>query len=260
MKKVTLGEWGRKLPVGFVEKDKFNREFAFRDLDLGVEREIQKARSKEKLRTNGEVTYLVLAKLLTSLGGVKLDPDKPTETQALLSKCWLADVLYLWAWLRYEACGGDVTIPYPCPNPRCGHIEEPPAHFDLCGFDVHVPESVAELTGMWKLKSPYEIRSQTIGSFKLQPPTWSVYMAADEAEGDFTAKLLLSSICGTDKHDSILLTDQEVNKLKRPDYMGLNGEIDKLVFGPKLVVDHQCTKCNTKGSMFLDWGYDSFFS
>src|SRR5512135_3695340 len=98
MKKVSLKEWGRKLPVGFVDKDKLNREFAFRELNLGVEREIQKTRTKERLRTNGEVAYLVLAKALTSLGGTKLDPEKPAETQALLSKCWLADVLYMWAW------------------------------------------------------------------------------------------------------------------------------------------------------------------
>ena len=57
-----------------------------------------------------------------------------------------------------------------------------------------------------------------------------------------------------------MLTDQEINHFRRPDYVGLTMAINKLTFGPKLVIEHQCPKCEKMDKMFLDWSYDSFFS
>ena len=259
MKTVSLGEWGRKLPVGFVDGEKFNREFSFRDLDFGIEREIQKARSKERVSTIGGIASNVLSKLLVTLGGEKVDPEKPEETKARLAGCWLADIMYMWLWARRESCGKDIQLPFPCQNPRCMYVDKDPMpNYDLDSFDINVAESSADLRGMWTTKFPYEIRSQVVNAFKLQPSRWSTYLVAEAEE--ISAQMLIAGICGTDKHESIILIDQEINRLKRPDYMGIQEEIGKLSLGPKMVVEHVCPKCKSEDKMFLDWGYDSFFS
>jgi len=258
MKKTTLGEWGRKLPVGLLEGDKLGREFTLRESSFGTEREIQKGRPSERSRTKTENTTYILSKLLTSLGGQKLDPDKPAETQVLLAKCWLADVMYMWLWARYEACGDTLEIPFPCPY--CDHVEDPPVKYEMVGFDVGTAEQPSELVHAYKLKFPLEVRGQAVSALKLQPPTWSIYMTATKDSGEQDARLLMSMICGTDKHDSILLTDTEIDKMKRPDYVGVKAKAAEMAYGPQLVIEHSCTKCGKKGMLYLDWGYDSFFS
>ena len=260
MKKLTLGEWGKQLPVGFLDGDKFNREFALRDLNFGVEREIQKGRPKESSRTLGSDTGYILSKLLTSLGGQKLDPDKPAEAQALLAKCWLADVMYMWIWARYMSCGDDLEIPFPCPY--CDRVEDPPAKYGMKGFDVNTAEKVDELSHAYALKTPIEVRGQLVSVLRLQPPTWSIYMTASADDGEQDARVLTSIICGTDKHESILLTDAEINRLRRPDYVGIKSWADKLTFGPKLLIEHECSspQCKKTGKLLLNWSYDSFFS
>jgi hypothetical protein len=258
MHTTTLGELGRKLPVGFIEGDKFNREFTFRELEFGVEREIQKARVKERIVDVGRLTSFVLAKLLTSLGGKTLNPDKPAETEAILARCWVADVIYMWLWARYESCGAEFTVPVVCQS--CGYTEEPAPFFDLTGFDVNCPDKVEELRGTYPLKVPMEVRGQKVSAFRLQPPMWSTLMSAEAREGDLMAKLLLTSICGTDIHESIILTDQEINKLKRRDSVALAKQIDKLSLGPKLVIENECQRCKTKSVRALEWDYDSFFA
>jgi hypothetical protein len=257
MYKTTLGELGKKLPVGFIEGNKFNREFSFRELEFGVEREIQKTRAKERITDVGRMTTFVLAKLLTSLGGKQLDPNKPAETEAVLARCWMADVLYMWLWARYESCGPEFQFPFGCP--QCGHTEEPTPTFDMAGIDVQCPDKVEELRGTYPLKTKMEVRGQNISAFRLQPPIWSTFLGAEAREGDLQAKLLMTSICGTDMHESIMLVDAEVNKLKRRDYMGIGAAIDKLALGPKLVVEHECERCKFKMVRALEWDYDSFF-
>ena len=260
MQKTTLGEWGHKLPVGFLDGGKFNREFTLRESNFGLERQIQKGRSKERNRTRGEDASYILSKLLTSLGGQKLDPDKPAEAQALLAKSWLADVMYMWIWARYEACGDLLEIPFPCPY--CDHVEDPPAKYEMPGFDVSVAEHPDELNSVYKLKSPLEVRGQAVATFKLQPPTWSIYMTAAQDDGEQDARLLTSMVCGTDKHESILLTDVEIDRMKRLDYIGVKALATKMAYGPQLTIEHECSKanCGKKGRLYLDWGYDSFFS
>lgn len=260
MKKTTLGEWGQKLPVGIVEGEKFNREFSFRELEFGVERKIQEICAKEKVKTNGPQATVVLSQLLTSIGGQKLDPESPAATRAVLAKLYLADIMYMWLWARRMSCGKDLEVNFPCTNEKCEFIEDPSPVYDLDSFDIQTAENVSELRGQWTAKTPYEIRGQTVNAFRLQPATWSVYMSADSMGAETDAKLLLAGICGTDKHESIMLTDQEINHFRRPDYVGLTMAINKLTFGPKLVVEHQCPKCEKMDKMFLDWSYDSFFS
>lgn len=261
MKTTTLGEWGRKLPLGQIEGDNLNREFSIRELDFGVERAIQKSLPRDGSQSVSERVSHVLARLLTSLGGKKLDPDKkPAETEALLQRCWMGDILYMWIWTRRESCGPELQIPVPCANPRCNFIEEPSPTFNLDTFDVMVPETPAELRGMWTLKFPYEIRGQRVKAFRLQPPLWSTFMDSAILEGDISGKLLTNGICGTDVHESIMLTDPELNKLKRPDYQGIAEAIDKLTFGTKLVVENDCPRCKMKGFASLNWSYENFFS
>jgi hypothetical protein len=258
--KTTLGEWGRKLPVGMVEGDKFNREFTFRDLNFGVEREVQKLVAKEETKTLGSHATLVLSQILTSLGGQRLDPAKYDETRALLAKCWLADVMYMWLWARRESCGKDLEINFPCTNQECRFVESPTPVYDLDSFDVVTADSVDQLHGQYATKTPYEVRGQTVNAFRLQPPTWSIYMGNDAVSAEMDAKVMLAGICGTDKHESILLTDQEVDCFRRLDHVGVQAAINKLVFGPKLVVEHACPKCHRESKLFLDWQFDSFFS
>jgi len=258
MKKTTLGEHGQNLPTGKVAGGTFVREFALREFNFGIDRQIAKVREAQDGMAVSAITSLVLSRLVTKLHGQECDPAKPEESKALLYKCSVGDVMYMWLWARFEAMGEALEIPFQCQMPSCLH-KDPELKFDMRGMDVFVAEGEDQLQGTVKLSRPYTVRKEQITELKVKPPLWSIFSQAGGASFNYQGAVFQSSVYGTDKHETIVLGEPELDQLSRKDYKALAKEIDRVSPGPRLVIEGKCPKCEGDFKQMLDWDYDTFF-
>jgi hypothetical protein len=126
-------------------------------------------------------------------------------------------------------------------------------------LDVFVSESADQMEGEVKLSRAYTVRKEQVTKLKVRPPTWSVFSQAGGENFNYQAAVFQSSIYATDKHDSIVLADPELDQLARKDYKALSKKIDDISPGPRLIIEDKCPKCETEFRQMLDWDYDTFF-
>lgn len=260
MKKTTLKEWGRQLPIGLNPgESKFVRDFEFREFLFNVEREVSDAIQKANANSVSANATLVLSKLLTKLQGHPCDPANPEATQALLARCYVADVMYMWLWARYESMGNEFQMPFICAF--CGNVEEPIPTFDIGAIDVNVPDNPTELEAEFKFSQPYRIRGKDTKLFKVRPPSWSVFIGTSQANWNYKSRLFQASIFASDTEEGgLTITEVELDAMKRKDYKGLEKAIDKIAAGPMLALDIDCKKCKKTNKRMLDWEYETFFA
>lgn len=258
MKKTTLGEFGRNLPTGKIAGKEFLRDFSLKEFNFGMDRKIAKAREKTPNLTAPHLITLILSNLLQSITGTACDPSKPEENKVELYKCYMADVFYMWLWARYESMGEALELPFQCVNLQCMHKEDI-IEYNLKGIDVFVSENTEELQGEIKLSQKYNIRGEQVKVFKVKPPMWALITQISDDDFNHQAAVFKSSIYATDKHDQIILLDQELDQLKRKDYKAVIKKIDDISPGPRLIIENECPKCGNKTMQQLDWEYDNFF-
>ena len=257
----TFGDWGARLPVGFLKDGELHRGFAFRRFTMKEERALEKMRKKKRRQSMGVLVTNVMAHMLTHLGPYDFEAMTEGQRRMVVNQMWMPDVMYAYIMLRIEALGAEVKFDVECS--RCGHRWKFPA--DLSLTDVKVAEDPMALVRHYHLRDGIEPPSgagdEIVHDVLLQPPLWQA-MAALKNDGNMgDAKLFLMSSAMRQIGDGKIPPIPAVlETLTKFDLEHLQRAIDDLTPGPELVLDVPCPACDHMNKRNLDWSWDFFFT
>jgi len=266
---LKASDMGDNLPIGIPENGTLLKGYSLKDLNFPKEKAIGVFRRKHDGEPQTKVVGKTLALLLSQLGGKEFlhEPgDKDVdEAKSLfrISTLYMADVYWLWVAARIDALGNDYEMPFMCQSCRyVGKIVS-----DLSTMDVVNVSDAAALIQTIPLKKGIEYRDGTIKkSVTITPVLW-MHMEGPEMieagadEGLMKLHFISKCVTGVEgMEESIVLTDDELNSLKKIDIEILSSAIDKMTIGPSMQVEGDCPNCNTHFYSAVDWSYEGFFS
>lgn len=252
---------GAELPVGLVVDGKRVRTFRLRPFRLKQEKAISKLKADSKAATIGKFVCGVLSLMVQTVGPHNFDNMNDGHRQLIISQLTMADVLYLWVYLRYEALAQEpVTMNIPCPSCR----NEYKWYGDLGTMDVRVVNNdVVSTTREFKLRDGVELGGAARSILKLDMIKWDSLMRRDVVDKQSQeAAIIAGSIVGIEgiERTPFFMLENELDEMTKWDIEGLTREISDNTCGPQMDIQPECPACKYKGVMMLDWGYDSFFA
>lgn len=258
---VELQAQGPNLPVGIMVNGQRSRPFRLRPFRLKEEKEISKLKQEGKAMTMGKFVMQVLSKMLVTCGPHNFDQMKESERQLVIANLTMADVLYIYLYLRYDALGADEPVGMRITCVSCNGDYN--WYGDLRTIEVQVADDAAPLERDFELRDGIQMRGEMRRKLKLGPLVWSSFIAL--SAGDMTEKatnIIMSSIVGVEGIDQnpFLMSKNEMDEMTKYDVNALQAEIDDHTPGPKLLIEPECPHCKYKQRAQLDWGWDSFFS
>lgn len=258
---VELKDQGPNLPVGIVVNGKRVRPFRARPFRLKEEKELSKLKNEAKGMTIGKFVAEVISRMYATIGPHNLDSMKPAERLLTVCQLTMADVLYLYLYLRYEALGHDepVVMKITCPACRVDYKW----YGELGTMQVRVvPDDSLDLKRQCSLRDGIEIKGQPRKVVTLQPILWSAFLNKSFNGPQHESDAVRGAICGAEGVDQnpLVLTDKEMDELTKRDLNELVRDIDEHSPGPSLRIEPECPACQYKALMVLDWGWETFFS
>lgn len=271
----TAKEQGYNLPIGIVQGANLVKPFSLGDISPDVEREVGRYREENADLPATIVVSKLISCILTSVGGAdfgtKKDGKEMTPDEKLLEirKMYMADVYYMYLVARMKELGNDYVIPYVCPF--CG-IRAPKMSCDLESMDVVNALSVEALRHEANLRIGIKMRD---GSVKkkvyLSPILWFEFERKEIGEigsNEMLLKLFMleKAITGVEGAESIPLSPEEFNTMKKIDRELAGEQLGEMNAGPTLVVSGQCPgkkagkPCGREYNYPVNWDYDHFFS
>lgn len=258
----SLKELGSSLPCGILGSGGRSRTFRLRPFRMKEERELSKLRDGANSLTFGTFVSEVLSMMIQTVGPHTFDTISAAQRKLVLSQMEMADVLYMYLYLRYEAMGSEepVVLPIMCPN--CHHQFRVDA--DLGTLEVKVvPDSTADLRRLCKLRDGLVIQGAMRDTVWLAPLKWSVSDSPMFNAGSASIALIVqSSIVGANgvNLNPFIISDPELDEMTKRDIEIISADINNNTPGPVMAVKSDCPKCKNQLVKMLDWGYDSFFS
>lgn len=259
-KKITLAELGANLPCGVVSAGQRVKPFRLRPWRLKDEKHLGQLRDKRGQRVGAFATE-VLAYMVQTVGPHAFDAMAPVERKMVLSGMYMADILYMYLYLRYEALGSDEPVPMMLVCPHCRQQSRFDA--DLGSMEVEtVSEGALDLRWIDQLRDGIEIEGQMRQNLWLQPLVWSSVEGLDMGAGARAVPYIQASICGAEgcSRNPFAITESELDEMTKFDMEGLATSIGSRAPGPVMIIKTDCPKCRLELTQMLDWGYDSFFS
>lgn len=264
MSVTTLGQLGSQLPVGVVNPGigKRVKPFRLRQFRMKQEKELGELRENGRGMSFGKFVSEVMAKMVQTVGHHTFDSMGEKERKLVLAQMTMADVLYMYVWLRHEAMGADEPVVLPVTCPGCRHMFQVDA--DLGTLEVRtVPAEALDLRRTASLRDGLTIHGKQCSNLWLDAVPWR--MADSPAfmrPGEREALVINHSIVGAEGVDlnPFLMTDAELDEMTKFDLEGLMRDIDDNSPGPIMVVKSNCPACKSEVGRMIDWGYDSFFS
>lgn len=273
MKIFKVSELKNYLPIGIKDENgKWHREFSLRPYKGKTDRLLALwDKEQESLKDKDQRQYEIkkvakhIALMLERVGDLTFPTDKdgnalPSTELAVLGMN-LADVMYLYIYLRIKALGNDLTIPFVCPS--CGHRTG--VSIDMTQIEVHVPEKPEQAAFWVKLSSPLVVKDNfTINSFYIEPLKFHSLANHSNLTVNNSMDLfaLQETVTKVNEHQggtSYHLSDSELDELDKKDILHLTAEASKCKVGPEPVVDVECPKCHTETPNILDWSHTFFF-
>lgn len=261
----TLGELGPVLPCGIMANGVRSRGFRLRPFRLKEEKELGAIRDGKQGRgmTYGEFVSEVLVKMVQTLGPHNFDSLNHNEKRLIIAKMLVADVLYLYLYLRHDAIGADEPISMEVTCPKCR--SEFTFHADLNTLEVRVPGNDLGLTWLRSLRDGIVIRGTKTFELTLGPLTWGTLERREFAtsnQGQREALTVTNSIVAADgvSMNPLVVTEQELDELTKYDLLGIIDDIEQNAPGPIMAVSPECSMCRSDFTAALDWQYQSFFS
>lgn len=262
IKTIKLSARGPKLPLGTVEPGGgVGNLIEVRPWRLKEERELAELHEKEGEGANmASFVAMTLAAMCTMLGGARWTALKEVERRALISTMWMGDVLYAYAWLRYQAMGKEIKFNVQCPQCRSKY----PFTADLGSLEVSVVEKFEDALYSYKLRDPIKVRGdKLVTGFVLGPARWSVMEMIRPGTGMNVGMAKLRTIQGS-IHDVIgregqPISDEELDELSKYDLEALSGVIDANHIGPNMAIEDKCNVCARPFRASIDWNYEGFF-
>lgn len=257
----TLAEQGPSLPIGIDTGTELAKLIHHRVWKTRDERELGKLK-KPKMNMS-QYVGTVLAHLYDVVGPwVFNDEMKPDERRVRIASMYMADVFYMYVWLRMNVIGEKLKMNVVCPQQGCQH--KFPFTGDLNTIEVYTASSAKELGSFYELRDPIEIRHKTVRTFRMGPARWGIVESfgadiSNEALGKIAT--VRGSITGLDDDPAdVMLVDDELDELSKRDFEGLLAHVNTDFYGPKMVIEGVCPRCETEFASMIDWRYDSFFS
>lgn len=264
--KTTLGKYGMKMPLGMTAPDgSVAKNFVVKPWTMAEEKELAQAKKDDPGQNIATYVSTVVAWMCSQLGPHTFTPKTSlAERRVYVSQMYMADVWYIYAYLRRETLGDILKLNLSCP--RCN--DEFPWAGSLASLGVHTAPNLDACMWDYELAHPVSIRGSKVVKFKVGPQRWQVAEAifGDPNEGDAKDAALRASIyCLNDSADRIQLLAGDLDVLTKKDIEGLSGKIDEHFIGPDMSIEigeeNPCKSCgfNKKRRLPIDWSYDNFF-
>ena len=255
----TIGEYGMKLPVGGISgSGTLIKTFQAKAMKTREEREI--ARLKTSRETVMRYTTSILAVLLEEMGGVDLKDLKDIDQRKVqIGRFTMADVMYVWTWLRIKNIGPEFPVKFNCGNPHCG--KEIRMNADLNSTKVTVAEDPADLIWSYDLEQPAQIRGSEVTRLILGAPHW--YGLANTNESNLSAvkiALLRASVTALNEPaNSVQLIEADLDDITKRDFEKVVSLMNEKSVGPNMSLEGECPHCGTPFVHSIDWNYQDFF-
>lgn len=264
---MTLRELGPTLPIGVHDASgALRKELAFRPWRFEEEQEISAIRAKNPDANLAGQASMLLAPMLTRFGPHTWEPDpkKEIERRVVIGQAYMADVLYSYLWLRYEALGPIVKgISLTCPHCR----NRKPFSANLETLKVTTIKDIEDSYWSFELTTPIMIRKEKVAELVMGQARWNCLESMqDGLDGTQKAELIRSSIQripgmvdNQGKPLDIALGPDELREMTKRDIERLVQAIDDNHLGPDMSVEDKCSRCSRDFKIPLDWTYSSFF-
>jgi hypothetical protein len=255
----TFADWGQQLPIGHIQGGTLYRGFSLKPFTMKEERELEGLRKARGKMTLAGFVVEVMSRMLTSYGPWD-DFQSLDETQRrlLMTQAWMADVIYMYIWLRIQALGAEMKFGVECPH--CNAKVKLPA--DLTLTDVTVVEDIAALSRRHVLRDGLDVAGASVTELVLQPPRWQAMESVTgvrTSTGDVKMAMIQSAIrqLGDGKRP---VTIDILESLTKRDLEMLTRVIDDLSPGPDLTLEVTCPSCREESKHPLNWSWDFFFT
>jgi hypothetical protein len=258
----TLAEWGKQLPIGVQEGDRFLKDFDLVPLDWKLDREIGRSWSKRREQlTLSDYVGTILAHTVTDIGGQDITKFKLPKRLLIFNQMYQADVFYVYAYLRLISMGNEMKISsVQCPS--CSHRFEYIA--DLSTLEVVTIDNPADMIKEIKLRDGFEMAGEQRFTLKVKPPKWNMLGSAFPTtlnEADMFAAMLMNATHEIEgMPDGAALTEQQVSQFSKYDVEVCHEALDEVIAGPRWEVEGECPKCEEPFFEVIDWTYDRFFA
>ena len=263
---------GHSLPIGVLSQGKFLTDFTLKGMETPVERAIGKYRKENDKLPNTILVSKSVSMLLDTLGGKPFgfkdngEPLDDVEKQQYIQAMYMADAQYIYLCARMEELGNDYTFEFRCEN--CGYTQEK-AVVDLSTMDVHCVIDPSVLLSEVKLMKGLRFRDGTIKKKVSVSPAYWFHMEEPEimvvgADPNLMRLFMISKcITGVEGVEGqLVLTQSEVDSLRKIDLEIIGQRISDVNLGPSLVLNGNCPNepCKVPFMVGLNWDYDHFFS
>lgn len=260
----SLAELGPNLPVGVESNGQRVRPFRVRPFKMKQEKALARMRDEHKAQSVGTFVADTLAMMLQTVGPHNFDAMKDGERQVHISQMLMADVFYLYFYLRYSAMGPDepVVMVVKCPACKTDYRW----YGDLGSMDVRIiPDDKCALTRTYELKHPIQFRGKEVSKLTLGPIKWDVFCRPEfQDRASKQDAVIAASIVGAEGIDAIpgtfQLADGDLDDLDMFDISGLVRDIEQNTPGPQMDIEPECPNCKHQQRMMLDWSWTNFFS
>lgn len=258
----TLGKLGSQLPIGIDVNGNFSKEIESKPWRFKEEKALGAYREENKgVNLGGFVTHM-MGMMMARIGPhIFTEATTEPERTMIVNQLYMADVLYMYAYLRKVCLGRDVDSSLSCPVCELKNDRV----LDLDGLDVTTIDDPAALIQEVELFDGVKIFGEFRKHLQIRPPTWMVM----QNQGMFSENIalrteLLINECiigaeGIDAGNPIVIVEPDMDEMTKRDIELLSATITDTP-GPRMAIELRCSRCKRKTLQLIDWQYDSFFS
>lgn len=267
-----LKDLGTRMPVGVLENALLRKDFEFRDLDYPLEKALGTYRADHEDKPYQVVVTKLLALTLTKLGGSPFnhqpDDEKEAEGKALfaISKCPMADVLYMYICCRVRELGSKLVYPFAHGCGFTGKVE-----YDLNDLDVLVCDDPALLMKEVELVHGMRWRDGSVKKKVYVKPMQWFHMESEEGRIAQGNSILLElhmlrystfvEVVGKEGETFYVAPEEtELSSLRKIDMVKITGRMLDLNLGARLISEGKCKKCKQDYLQPIDATYENFFA
>lgn len=267
MKRPTLADQGKKLPVGLVAGTKesgyqLNKRFELIPLTWPIERAIGRYWQKRREQLSiGEYVGVVLAFTASQIGDADMTKLKVPERLLFLNQMFIGDVFYMYAYLRLISMGNELNIKgLQCIDPECKHRFNYPADIsslEIIGFDKY-----SDIEHEIVLPDGFEFAGKIRNTLIVRPPLWLVMGNPQfiQSEQDVFETSFLSSVVEIDDLPrGAILTAKDLDQFSKSDIEYARDASESILAGPRWTIEGECPKCQERFFFELDWTFENFF-
>lgn len=263
MRFTTLGKLGPRMPIGIEVNGEYHKDFEWRPWRMKEERQLAEYRENNPGQTIGAMLAHMIGVMAVKLGPHRWGESiTEAEKQLTITQMYLADVLYLYVYLRKAAMGSAVPAMLQCPNCQLKNKRD----LDLDGLDVRVLDDPDSLVQAVELSEGIKIFGELRKRVQIRPPRWQIMMNPElmrkNNDALRTIELFKECVCGAEgiaPNQPIVLDENDIDELTKLDISKLENAIEN-VPGPQMIVQFDCSRCQMEVTQMVDYRYESFFT